>query len=304
MNLTTFISACLLLSLNFYGQTITNSDFENWISLPNTFGGMDPQNWTSTNAATAGANTKGITRSTDKYSGTYALALSELITPSANDTLTSAIVLGQAPLDFSNYKLDYEKGGQVFTKMIASVNGYYKFSKGTSSFDSAYALVMLKDAATAGYLGIGKYGFSPSASYIPFQINITQLITPGGPPDSLLIAFFYKSNNSSPLPQGKLLIDSLYYKNIVNTTGIYEEHNFGFTLFPNPFSETIYLNFGITGDYKIDVLSIEGRLIQEHALKNANNCELKIEETEKGIYFIRCISSETGRQYTRLMKKN
>jgi hypothetical protein len=270
-------------------QNITNADFETWVTIPNTFGGQDPTGWKSTNAATAGANIKGITRSTDKYSGQYALSIQPLITMDANDTLTSSIVLGVAPLSFSSYYLDYAKGGEPSPySHVLSVNGYYKFTAGFQTFDSVYAVVLCKDANTSSLSAKGHFVFEPSQTYTPFSVPVN--LVNSNPSDSLVVAFFYKSNSATPFSNARLLVDSLFCK----------ERSFTGMVTPTMLQSHVQANenrlsvmVNRAGFYKLSVHDIDGKQLYYHTGYIFDRHEAEFPGNERAIIVVK-LENEQG----------
>jgi hypothetical protein len=252
------------------GQVIQNGDFENWTAIPNTFGGEDPAQWKSTNAATAGGNIKAITKDPDAYHGNYALQIKPLISFDENDTITAGIVLGTAPLSFSHpYKLTYEKGGLPAPyQKVTSVQGYYKLIKGFQTFDSVYAIVHCKDGSAPGLAGTGYFLFDTASSYKRFVVNLQQA---GTACDTLMIAFLYRSNSSTPFSNAELLVDSLTVSGgSVTITGTVttrlpsEQEPFPFLV--RLAKNEIQILTHTSGKFFIQLLSIEGRLLYQREI--------------------------------------
>lgn len=190
-------------------QPVILEDFENWHVIPNAFGAMDPDSFTSTNLKTSAANRKAISRSTDAYHGQYALQLSPLIAPDSSTYLTSAIVNGIAFCDETNaYKLYLDQGGLPRRSGSPTIFGYYKFIPDSgATADSAFV-----------YVGAKKYNFNqdtvdvctdyfylaPVNQYTSFSFRA---FCPSIVYDTVIVAFLYTSNNTSFFPKGKLLID-------------------------------------------------------------------------------------------------
>lgn len=282
--------------------TIPNADFENWVDLPNTFGGRDPEHWKSTNSATAGANRKAIVRSQDSYSGTFAMEIRPLVSSSATDTTLAAVALGAPPLNFSTYELDYANGGWDFAGPLVSVNGYYKYDPDPLSHDSAYVLLIRKD--TQGNIADqGKFVFQTAHDYTFFSIPIIHF-TVINPPDSLAIGFFYESTNQSAVPPGLLLIDSLHV--VTENLDVDKTEIPTISLYPNPADDAVYINYpGNGSETHVEILDMTGKTVIGSApATGEKNLRIDLTVLRKGAYILRLTDRKNARVYTKQIIKN
>ncbi|MBX7204252.1 MAG: T9SS type A sorting domain-containing protein [Bacteroidia bacterium] len=234
---------------------ITNGSFENWNTIPNTGGAMDPANWRSFNQYTTNGNIAGISQSPDVYRGFYSLQITPLKSPSLNDTLTSGIMSGNPGID--PFDLAFSWAGSGFSNPEQTIYGYYKYSPDTAFADSAYLILY---ATGSGNLW-GYYTFTPSATYKLFEVTATGNTAAT---TNLSMVFYYRSNNTLAVPKGKLLIDELSTDNpnSINKKILQNDAR----VYPNPAGTTLYISIPENLKNKRPVLrltTMQGKLIAD-----------------------------------------
>ncbi len=224
---------CFMYTIPSRAQTnpITNGSFENWNTIPNTGGAMDPTNWRSFNQYTANGNIAAISQSPDVYRGFYSLQITPLKSASLNDTLTSGIMSGNPGID--PFDLSFSWTGSGFSNPEQKIYGYYKYTPDSAFADSAYLILY---AAGTGNLW-GYHTFTPASTYTLFEVTAT-----GNPvaTTNLSMVFYYRSNNTLAVPKGKLLIDELSTDNpnsVAKKAGREEVQ-----AYPNPAENNVYIS--------------------------------------------------------------
>jgi len=291
-----FRSLILFLFYGFHchAQKITNGNFENWHVVPFSFGNFvyDPDGWTSTNGASAPANTVGILKGTNAFSGAYALEIHPLICmgPTA---LTSAICMGTAPVDWDTYKMDYRKGGLPISYKPAHLKGYYNFEPLDSERDSAYAIVLLKKydltSKKSIVVGKGSYVFGTSKAYSPFDVDIADSM-PSTLPDSMVVAFFFQSHTKDFRSYDHdLFIDSVFLSgnSAIHEIGLSE--NQSIDLYPTllgPFDQVNISTQNINKDLDLKIYDGQGktilcRIIPTHVVHES----ITLPHLQSGLYF-------------------
>jgi hypothetical protein len=270
-------SVFLLDSVSFTGITTQpaqmNGDFELWQS--NTI--ESPDMWY---AGGGGSQGNGLSKTTDKVAGNYAIQLETLLgdnngVPRANAAYAST--------GYWDQSCSCQKGGYPFTNMIDTLVFSYKYVPADPT-DSASVNMYFKNSGT----GMGWAGTSlfPSASYqvkeIPFNLF--------GMPDSVIINMQSSAWGDSTLNfVGAILkIDEMHFKSQPLSTGINAlSFNNDVRFYPNPFksSGTIAIGSEInTTGMLVTIYDITGRTI-----KTLSTDEHKItidrSNMENGIYF-------------------
>ena len=284
---------CLMYTIPSRAQTnpITNGSFENWNTIPNSGGAMDPANWRSFNQYTVNGNIAGISQSPDVYRGFYSLQITPLKSASLNDTLTSGIMSGYPGID--PFDLAFSWTGSGFSNPEQKIYGYYKYTPDTSFADSAYLILY---ATGTGNLW-GYHTFTPSATYKLFEVTAT-----GNPTatTNLSIVFYYRSNNTLAVPKGKLLVDELSTDNpngIEKKAGREEVR-----AYPNPAGTTLYIPVPDHLQNKRPALRLttsQGKLITDgfdYTFATAESIVFTRKNLPAGIY-VATLYTESGEQY-------
>ena len=221
-------------------SSIPNAGFESWT----TFGTSptdyeDPTGWKSGNGSVA-FSFRPVKKSTDSHTGTYA---AEIEVTSVFGMNTPVILTnGNVPDDFTDFVIDYDKAGTPISIKPTSVSGYYKFLPAAASFDSAYAVVILKRwnsvTMSSDTVGFGSTVFSPAAVYTAFNIPVTY--SSSELPDSIVVAFVNEATETPTFnPAGKLLIDDVSLDTL--NSDIADISNAAVSVYPNPLSSASYV---------------------------------------------------------------
>ncbi len=185
-----------------FAQTypITNGDFEDWYVISNTNGVMDPVDWRSFNQWTIKTNIAAVSRSTDAFHGQYALQITPLRSNNITDTLTCGIMNGNPIVDSVNLTFSWAGSGCQNPKQ--KIYGYYKYVPDSNFADSAYMEIFTSGPGNL----YGSYAFNASNNYTLFEVSAYGF---SDPTQTLGLVFYYRSNDTSSAPKGKLLIDFL-----------------------------------------------------------------------------------------------
>ncbi len=279
-------------------DTLANRGFENWQEI-STQKKEDPINWRSINVLLPDSVERGIRKSTDAYEGNYSLELFPVLPVLGKDSALTAICLGSPLLRNGMKEKDYIKvSGLPFNHFgpFIKLNGYYKYKPSESSKDSAYAQVSLKDVSSLGgnmMMAFGQSGFTPQEEWTPFTVNVKPVATANsdGMADSIVVLFFYKSNNKLAEGTGRLLIDDL---SLDLSTGLEElAPERKVFMCPNPTNTnfTFYQNGNnITKIVMVDVL---GRFMKEITLTaEISQTVIDVSNLSTGVYQIRCLDEK------------
>ena len=194
-----------LFQINTQSQSISNSGFESWSEF---LYFENPEQYNSTNVLSYIANgTANVTKSTDAYSGNFALKVETI---EANDEVyEGGVVIGEIAEDFIN-------GGIPFTEKPDSIKGFAKFN--IMDNDTAYVAVLFKKfGAPLGICFAQFYG--TENDYVEFSAPVQWLI-PIISPDTIAVGILSSTIFSDPIAGSTLTVDNISF---VGAT----------TLFPN-----------------------------------------------------------------------
>lgn len=118
--------------------------------------------------------------------------------------------------------------------------------------------------------------------------NVSQVVSSGPHSlsinDTLKLAFAFHTANSLNEILNSAGIAAYCYEN--DCFASVEKFNNHLSVFPNPASDFIFLNFEKLGDYEIRIFDVNGKLVKKFEIKNSNSKEINISELNSGIYFI------------------
>lgn len=181
-----------------HAQTaIPNGDFESWTSATYEY----PQYFISNSNPEAYFNCHtpfNVTKSTDAYSGMYALQLTTNANPP--DTCFGYVVNTQS----TNGGPGTWTGGIPISETPTGISGYYKYNQ--ASADSAIIII----EARQGGVTIGTYFYFLSGlhtTYTPFNFTFSPAL--GSTPDSIIVAFASSDPNYAGVPGSTLLLDNV-----------------------------------------------------------------------------------------------
>ena len=185
-----------MLSSVIYGQTISNSGFENW-----TFQTYyeDPVGFSSSNAFTfVNTGEPNVRKTTDAQSGNFAIELETVNT--SEGPFAGAVFIGA--LEGQSVS-----GGVPFTERPDSLKGFVKYD--VMPTDTAYVLVAFKFFGNP--IGFCMVPFTGTQNnYEEFSAPI-QWLAPIVSPDTLVTGIISSTLFNMPIPGSTITVDSLYF---------------------------------------------------------------------------------------------
>lgn len=273
------ILGVLLIYNTMYAQSPT-MDFESWNSL------QEPVGWVSFNFAPFCP--LAVTKSTDSYSGNYAIQIQAKYCSIIGDTIPGFTLTGKYDTIGAGYTIH---GGFSYSQRPQQLKGYYKYFPGNSS-DTCFAFLQLtkwnsitnqRDTIGSGIF----FSTDTTATYTLFTLDVTYLSLQN--PDTAEIHFFSSVNANSL--NAKLLVDELSF--VVPPGGIISE-NFDasrFMIYPNPAVNEMKIAMnGMKEEAFLIIYDIMGRRIKNTELKDVVT-SLDISDFTDGIYLYQVVSA-------------
>ena len=243
---------------------ILNHSFENW--TPQSID--QPSGWQTPNPYTIGEPVMPVVKSTDTYSGTFALELNT-IQSQYGDTISGMTTNG-------NFGPG-NGGGHPYTNTPLSVELYYKYAPANGDF-SSINFQFRKNGAI-----LNNYGTSliAASNYTQWTTSISLLTMP----DTLLISAFSGQN-----PGSKLKIDAIDFLLPVGETEYINVEKI--VSYPNPVIDKLSIRFNLKkeNDVTVRLIDITGKELMKRSLGNLSsgsyNESFAISEFSSGVYFI------------------
>lgn len=287
--------AFLVLSLN--AQQFNNSGFETWV-------GNAPQGWNS--LGYMGYNLCKVAKSTDAYSGNYAIEVASQNFPPVlaaimgmEETFVVPGLLTNATIDMATLIQMFTSGtagdvdfdmqtlanlftdGLALTNQPSAITGYYNFVQvdAENSYFSILGLMVAEVEGQRQIVGIGYYSneeLMKSEGYQEFTID---LINFTGTPATELILLALVESDEVEGSFSSLFLDDV---NVVYPSGL-EALRFdnSLSVYPNPTSG----DFRIEGatDSHIVITNALGHVVEQIEHYNGQTIRLN----DKGVYFVR-----------------
>lgn len=254
-------------------QPIPEGDFENWTTVSSD----ELVGWDV-------FGDQGLSKTTDSYSGNYALRLETIDYGGGN--IAPAGINTRQP-----YTMIFDTLSGTF---VDTLIGFYKFS--TPGSGQGRAIVDLY--ANGTLVGNNSYFFNPAAPYTEFRLPITTWFPVA--PDTIWIDF---ESSDYPWDAGDigsvLIIDHLALKSMLTTIPVVPSSAFStVTAYPNPATETLYLRFSKPEkDVTVRVLDMTGIVVSEQVFSGNVECvSINIEALNTGTYFY---EARRGGKYSR-----
>ena len=242
---------------------IVNGDFENWSSIT----WDDLTYWKTINEKLIGEPNKPVVKSTDKYSGTYALELNNVIVPQWGDTIEGHITNG----DFSD---NGSIGGVPYTDSPTSVECYYKLTG-----SGAYLNIEFRQGGSV-VANAGNSFNTPQTNYTYWSQAI-----PAITPDTLLISIGVDRGVGN-----QFIIDDLDF---VFPVGISEQLKVEkLVAYPNPVTDELKIKFHLLNDNNVSIRLVDavGKELTTRNLGELAAGEYRerfnTSEFSTGVYFI------------------
>jgi len=246
-------------------QNILNHSFENWTPL----NWEEPDGILTSNQYAVGQPTLPAVKTTDMYSGSFALELNTILTPN-NDTIQGLATNG----GFDQFGI---LGGVPYTGQPTAVNFYYKYAP--SGVDTAWANIQFKSGGSIIAQGgtmlnaAGTYTLSSNLLSIPST------------PDTMLFAFFAGNN-----PGSQLIVDHLDFTFPV---GINENITVDrIVSYPNPTTDVLNIKFELKNNNLVtaNLLDITGKVLTTKSFGNLPSGtyteSFNTSNYNSGVYFI------------------
>lgn len=287
----TILSLIIMLGISAKGQQIPNGSFENWIQ--ETYG-EEPANWGELslqlyNSLFLGILDSTIVKSSDAYSGAYAMELRSKIPAS---TLISDTIIPVAMLNLKNENID--SANMNIDSNLLSLSGYIKQDIVNSSTNST-SISVLVYAESGDMTGVGAIEFDNNIpNYTLFNIPILYFDSVGG---DYLEIYVTAGNSDFPVAGNSLKLDGLVL-NYDHSTNILEESSLKFKVFPNPTSQRLQIESNsIVDEYELRLYNISGALLQTTQSRTIN-----LENYKTGIYLLKVTCGNSTKEF-KIFKK-
>ncbi|MBI2270180.1 MAG: T9SS type A sorting domain-containing protein [Bacteroidetes bacterium] len=248
-------------------QQVSNNEFENWTTknydIP---GGWEV--WGD-----------GVTKTTDKYAGSYAIRLETTSDHGAN---SSGITTGQMT------QKSGPAGGRPYTMMKDTLCGYYKYTSMGS--DTANVYISLTNKGTN--VGGGAKWLIAATNYIYFEVPFQA----GVAPDTIRIDFQSSHWPTQSVNSGSVLfVDNLWLKS--SPLGIFENEKRSLESYsyPNPAKDILSVRFekSIYNSITLVMYDAIGREVNMGDITiNTNSLQVNIADLPSGMYFYIIRTSE------------
>jgi hypothetical protein len=184
----------------------------------------------------------------------------------------------------------YISGGQPFEGMLGKLKGFYDYQP-ASGGDSAYIYLKLwKDDGMV--VGEGTLFITDATSdYAPFEVPI--VYSAMEEPDSLLIIIASSAVPRSATVGSRLFIDNLSFEfvepNFVDSYAA--QHGIAIRLFPNPATESLFLENPYTADVQLQVFNSLGQLVHQQMMLPGLQ-EVSVQKLAPGAHHYRMSTAE------------
>jgi hypothetical protein len=256
-------------------QTIPNGNFEQW----NTVSKNTINDWQFFSG-------EGISRSTDKYKGEYALKLETVDYGNGN---IGAGYISNGPTNGQGL------GGRPYTNMMDTLIGWYKYA--TTQTDTAFVgATFSKSGNFVG--GAGRF-LTATTVYTYFEIPLSAQMTP----DSLLLSIS-SSSGSTPKKGSVLIIDEVQLKSAPLKTGLrsWSLTNNALQVYPNPFNTELNIGNANPSNEIVNYTLYDGN--GKVALQGVlNNQNINTANLSNGIYYLLLSSDSHTLSSKKLIKQ-
>ncbi|MBA3827335.1 MAG: T9SS type A sorting domain-containing protein [Taibaiella sp.] len=222
-------------------------------------------------AQASGKGASGVSKTTDHYSGNYAIMLQTQSSGSnggAAQVTTGRMSNNNGP-----------QGGLPYTKMTDTLTGYYKYT--TSGTDSGQIFVNLSKSGNP--VGGNIYHCVATTAWTYFQIPFSASITP----DSIRVDLI-SSSWTSAVTGSTLYVDKMQLKSQPLSINHVTSAAGNVSTYPNPVDGVLHINTGnyFMGNIALRLFDINGKVVLQKNY-NADNPDIAIPVSQfaKGIYF-------------------
>ena len=237
-------------SLHFTGTTlkIPNGNFESWVTVNH----EDPALWSTTNSSMLSSPTIPITKSTESYSGNFAIRMENVF------------FQGQFSKTYIMCGRQSNNGpplpGFAVTSRDSTLNGWYKYLPQNSD-SLTIGVSMFKLGVQVGW-GFFQSGIEKT-DYTYFSVPIMYDGAFIGIPDSASVfATPFSTNSNMANGNSVLYLDNLTFDFVLNASdNIYTKNIFELNTYPNPIFDVVRINYNLqeSGYVSIKLYDVTGR---------------------------------------------
>ncbi|MDX2361631.1 MAG: T9SS type A sorting domain-containing protein [Crocinitomicaceae bacterium] len=239
---------------------LPNHSFEDWTTT--TY--ESPQSWFTLNGLLAGYGLENANKTTDAYSGSYALEMTTI--DAFTDTIASILSFGA--IDFSN-PTPFES--IPYTQSPATFVCRYKYAPANGDIAEIY--VEFYEAGVP--IGVVYEQLSPASNYM----SLVSTVTLAGTPDSVL---FYAHSGANP--GSVLILDDVNFMG--GNVGLEEIIGTDFELYPNPANDHVVIGLPSESSFDIDIVNMEGRSVRRISSVNGVHT-VDIQDLDQGVYIVK-----------------
>lgn len=247
-----------------------NGDFENWTAQTHNA----PNEWTI-----EGSGFGLVNKTTDKYSGTYAI---ELVSEDDGSGFVAPATI----------RLNTSSGtnGMPFTKLTDTLTGYYKYS--SPGNDSAMITVVATDANGAPMGSYIFHSLAPAANYTYFEIPVSSSAKPARLTVEITSSSYMGVNG--PVDGSTLIVDKLELKNTATSINAIKSNSISISTYPNPAGNILYIkpNEQLINTAEIQIFDITGKQVHTQNMNNNTATEISLEHFTPGLYHYRITSGD------------
>lgn len=276
--------------------TVPNSGFENWSTNVLEV----PDNWYIRQVYNPQDEVRyGYSKSTDSYSGNYALKLENIL--SANDT-----VYGMIHTLPPSLKEPIQPAFPVSVK-YKTLNGYYKFAPANG--DSCQFIVWMYNHGyinkqTQNTLGGGWSTRGASSYYIPFSMDINYYDSQNTIPDSACISLsafkmfdFMTGKKTHPKGNSTVYIDHLSFDGFATEVNTIGRDLKKVSIYPNPATTLLYIDMLLVkSNCRVSLFDLSGRIVKtifNGELEGKQRLSVPVGEFSPGTYLL-LIANDKG----------
>jgi|GEM_PF-5959958 hypothetical protein len=266
-----FVSVIVLtINLNYAQPAIPNGGFENWTDT------ITPQSWQTSNLNLGFVTYAPVTRTTDKYTGNYAMKLKTINIP----------LLGLMPgiATCGNFNMTTGITGGVPTGGIKPIafNGAFKYTSVNGDTMVIAVILTRWNGTTRDTLGMSGVATNQTvANYTPFNQPI-QYDIPNQIPDTFNI-IIASSAGYAPKENSTLFVDNLSF--IASNGETIPLSSLLQKVYPNPSNGIFNLVLGDEQNYTVRVYNMLGQIVWE-ASDVYKHKVISLEGMPQGIYMI------------------
>ncbi|MDA3912099.1 MAG: T9SS type A sorting domain-containing protein [Bacteroidales bacterium] len=247
-------------------SALPNYDLENWMDVEY----LNPEGWHTTNGQIALQSFDAVQQIEDAYSGNYAIHL-ETISVGEGYNIPGYLSIGE--LFFND---DNPVGSVPYTYQPTSMQGYYKYIPVGDSI----GLVSIEMIAGGETIGGNAHQFEPQADWTYFDVPLSYSAVP----EELRLIF-----TSGETVGSVLMLDDLSFD---FSSDIKENKHAICQIYPNPATNTLYIQSAYEGDLNVKVLDIQSRLMKSVQLSGNGQIKLDISDLSPGVYLLTSDTSD------------